>query len=227
MKLLRSLSLVFSLAVIGVPASAAVPLEIYDTNLSVSFGTVGGKLLLHPDMLTFLDVERPETSMAVSKQTIRSLSNENDVVTLELSEPVNDRAGRTTRMILRFATPSEAAAVNRWYQGEVASAGREAATRTAQAENVYSAKRDKFFGSTWGQLIITDDRLIFESTDNASDSRRWEFTEIKELKQKNPYEIEIKPFRGDNYNLKLSGKGLDADKFNQLARKVAQARSRR
>lgn len=75
--------------------------------------------------------------------------------------------------------------------------------------------------------MITNDQVIFDSTDNISDSRRWAFRDIKELKLKNPYELEIEPFDGGKYSLELVGQGMSSDQYRTLVDRVTRARTSR
>ncbi len=55
-------------------------------------------------------------------------------------------------------------------------------------------------------------------------SRRWQLKDIKEIKLKNPYEIEIDPFIGGKYTLRLDGKGMDNSEFKTIVDRVTAAR---
>jgi hypothetical protein len=116
-----------------------------------------------------------------------------------LREGVQDRAGSFTRLIVRLQTPAEGAAVQRWFggEGEDSTISQSDPAASGSAERLtFSALRSKRFRSnTDGRLIVDGERIIFESTDDASESRRWEFREIREVKLKNPYELVVQTFR--------------------------------
>ena len=62
---------------------------------------------------------------------------------------------------------------------------------------------------------------------SVSHSRRWEYNAIKETKLSNPYEIEIKPFTGDDYQLQFDGAGMDPASYRELVDRVTNARATR
>lgn len=209
---------------------AQTDLRVFRADLSVSFGGVVGKLILHPAMLTFIDDERPEASFAVEKGDIEKLENENETVRIQLRRSVRDRSGETNRVVLRLATQGEASSVARWWGGgSAASASASESSGSANNEElVFSARRKKRFRSnTAGKLMITGEQVIFESTDNIADSRRWALRDIKELKLKNPYELDIEPFDGNKYSLELVGQGMSTDQYRILVDRVTRARTSR
>lgn len=223
--------------IIGVSASllmllgvawSQTDIRVYQASLTAG-GPVPGKLVLLGDYLIFVDDDRPETSLAVPKGNIESLDNQNDTITVQLRSGVRDRAGTSTRLIVRLRTPSEGAAIQRWYGNGVTGA---AAAGSGAADNgatlTFSAQRKKRLRSNSdGQLMIDNERVIFESTDNASDSRRWELREIKELKLNNPFDLEVRTFRGEKYNLMLSGAGMDNSQLREIQERITRARTAR
>jgi hypothetical protein len=211
---------------------AQTDIRVFRADSTSGGSSVVGKLVLLPDTLAFVDDERPEASVAVPKSGIQSLENENDLVTIQLRQSVRDRAGSTNRLMMRLTTQAEASSVARWWggatTGTAAAAGGGAAEATSGDEMVFSASRKKRFrGNTAGKLIIKDDRVIFDSVDNISDSRQWALRDIKEMKLKNPYELEIDPFDGNKYTLELIGQGMSTDQYRELVNRVTQARTAR
>jgi len=69
--------------------------------------------------------------------------------------------------------------------------------------------------------------VSFESVDAADHSRRWEYRSIKEIRNPNPYELEITPFSGGSYKLLLDGSSIDPAVFKQIVDRVAAARAGR
>jgi hypothetical protein len=141
-----------------------------------------------------------------------------------LSRSIRDRAGERNRLSFRFQAHSEAAMLAEWFQGNAAAGASSANPAAAAGDMSFQARRKKRFGGAEGRLVVTSERLIFESTDKISESRQWQFKDIKELKQGNPYELEIVPFRGDKYNLELLGTPMDTQQFRQLTEGVTSAR---
>jgi hypothetical protein len=190
---------------------------------------VSGRIALLPDALVFVDDERSEGSFFSSRANVRSVSQDGETVTIQLGKSVRDRAGDTTRLIFKLSTQAEAQALARWHSGAPPEPGSGSAESDSPAKVMtFSAQRKKRLRSnTDGKLIVDHERLIFESVDNASDSRRWDLKEIKELRHRNAYELEIRPFRGEKYVLTLSGAGMDNSQFREIADRVTRARTAR
>jgi hypothetical protein len=219
---MRILTFVFLAAA---TAFAQGELRVYRGSV-VAAENVPGKLAITPDLVLFLDEERPEASFYTTRANIQSVSAEAEAVTIQLAKGVRDRSGDTTRVIVRLTTPAEAAEVQRWFSAAPAAGAN--ASSGGDGVLTFSAQRKKRLrGNTDGKLIIDNERLIFESLDNASDSRRWELKEIRELKHKNAYELEIRPFSGPKYELMLSGAGMDDSQFRQIVERVTRSRTAR
>lgn len=201
--------------------------RVYSAELSAPFGAVAGKVVVHETMLTFVDSEKPEASFTVDKSNVQSITRVGDGLVVQLKKPVKDRVGESNRLSLRLAVPSESTAVEQWLQQGVAAAPAKAGEVKAESRWSFPARRNKLLGGTDGTLVVTAERLIFESLDKAEDTRRWDLKEIKELKRKNPYEVEIIPFTGEKYELKLSGSGMETEQFRELVDRITRARSAR
>ncbi|MEP7364265.1 MAG: hypothetical protein ABI972_13505 [Acidobacteriota bacterium] len=225
MKLLAIVWFIFATSIL----SAQSEVRVLSADLGAAFGAVTGKLVVQDATLTFVDLERPEASFAVDKTNVQSITRVNDSLVVQLKQAVKDRVGDSTRLSLRIAAPNESAIVEQWFQSGLA-AGKTSAdsTKTATADRwSYPARRDKLLGGTDGTLVVTPERIIFESLDKAEESRRWDLKEIKELKRKNPYQVEIIPFQGDKYDLKLSGSGMESEQFRQMVDWITRARTAR
>lgn len=221
------MSTIISIPVITLALSTTLlaqsELQVYRGTLAAADPAPGNVALL-PDTMVFLDDERPEASFFFPRANVQDLTVDAETVTVQLRNPVRDRAGSTNRVILRLAAPGEAAALQRWFGEE----GPAVQPALGAGVLTFSAQRKKRFRSnTDGKLIIDDQRLIFESTDNATDSRRWDLKDIRELKHSNPYELEIRPFHGDRYTLSLSGSGMDNAQFREIVDRVTRARTDR
>lgn len=209
-------------------ALAQGELNVYRGTL-VAAQAVTGRIAVLPDSIVFLDDEKPEASFFATRAMISAVTPDAESVTLQLNKEVRDRSGATTRVILRLAAASEATAIQRWFASAPAAAassapdaaGSSGATLTFRAQ-----KKKRLRGKTDGKLIVDDTRMMFESTDVASDSRRWDLKDIKELKNKNPYELEIRPFRGDTYELQLTD-AMDQAQFREIVDRVTKSRTER
>jgi hypothetical protein len=227
MKYLLSLACTATLLFAQTPATnKAVAVEH-----AVPFGTVTGKLLLLGNYVIFLDEQQPESSFVVPRASIESLNAEGPTITVQTREPIRNRTGDVRRLSFRVAAGGDPAAVTGWYA--TASPGSAPATTTnagaakSADSGTYQAKHDHRIGACTGRLLVGDQLLSYESIDNVNDSRRWEYKSIKEISHPNPYEIEIKPFEGGSYKLKLEGSGMDPAAFKQLVDRVTQARAGR
>jgi hypothetical protein len=205
-------------------------LQVFRGSL-VAASPVAGRVALLSDSLVFIDDEMPASSFVVMRSNIQGLTADADAVTIQLSKEVKDRAGSTTRVILRLSAAPEAVAMQRWFASQPAVAAAAPASAAAAAESkvmTFGAQRQKRLrGKTDGKLIIDEQRIMFESVEKAEDSQRWELKDIKELKHKNAYELEIKPFVGDTYVLTITGSGMDNSQFREIADRVTRSRTSR
>ncbi len=196
--------------------------EVYRAELSVSFGAVPGKLVLHPQMLTFVDDERPASSFTFSRDKVRDFSEDKGMLVLQLSSPVRDRSGDVARIAFRMTPDTDVAAVTRWLrEGPKAAEGEPA----AGVDMNFDAKQNKLFGGSRGKLMATPTQLIYEAVDDASASRRWEYKDIKKFKRPNPYKVEIEPFSGSKLELELLGTPMDDSHVRTLSDRIAKART--
>lgn len=200
-------------------------LKVQVATLSVG-EPVSGKLAILPGTLVFVDDGKPEASFSIARENVQSISANGETATIQLAKAVKDRSGTSTRVILRFTTAGEATDLQRW-QGSAMSAGTAGASADAKTFT-YSAQRKKRFRSnTDGKFIIDGERVIFESTENASESRRWEMKEIREFKMKNLFEVEVTNSTDEKYTLTLSGQGMDSSEYRDIADRIAKARTAR
>jgi hypothetical protein len=224
---------------LGVASNAQTPVKVQKAELSIPFGVVKGKLIAVGETLVFLDEETPDASFAMDKATIRNLTEQDGVITIDTSKPIKDRSGERTRFALRL-TEGNGAMLAAWYKDATTgtSAAKTeptmirtaAATAPAPAEatgtKVYQARQKRFpVGSTDGKLVISETEIAFESLNDIKRSQRWSYRDIKEIKQSSSYLIEITPFRGDKYKLELQGEGMSSAQFKALEDRIAAART--
>ncbi|MBN2339210.1 MAG: hypothetical protein JXP48_11790 [Acidobacteria bacterium] len=205
-------------------------IRVYPASMAAG-STVAGKLVLLADNLVFVDDERPEASFSVIKTNIDSLSNDNGTITVQLRQGIRDRAGTATRLIVHMDSPEQGVDVQRWYGAResqtVMITGDDQGSSGDESTMTFSAQRKKRLrDNTDGKLIIDHERVIFESLDNASESRRWEMREIREFKLKNPFELEINTDK-EKYNLRLSGAGMDNGQHREISVRITRARTAR
>lgn len=205
-------------------------LQVFRGSL-VAAAPVPGRVALLADSFVFIDDEMPASSFVVLRSNIQGVTAEADAVTIQLNKEVKDRAGSTTRVILRLSAAPEAVAMQRWFASApaapVAAPAKESSTPDRKVMTFGAQRQKRLRGKTDGKLIIDDQRIIFESVEKAEDSQRWDLKDIKELKYKNAYELEIKPFVGDTYVLTITGSGMDSSQFREIADRVTKSRTTR
>jgi hypothetical protein len=196
---------------------------------AVPFGTAPGKLLLLGSYLVFFDEQQPEASYVVAKSIIETLTAEGSTITVRTRESVRNRAGEVRNLSFRVSAGSDPGPVTAWFGTPLPTNGAAPLTSGVKPPDAgtYQARHSHRIGGCTGRLLIGPDLLSYESIDDVGHSRRWEYKSIKEIKHPNPYAIEIKPFEGGGYDLKLEGSGMDPAAFKQLVDRVTNARSGR
>ncbi len=228
---------IFAIAFVLVFASAAVgqvsPGRSLAVEHSVPFGQIQGKLILYGDYLVFVDETQPADSFVAPRSAIESLSADGANITIQLTQPVRNRSGEVRRLSFR-ALEGDPGPVTSWYSSRPAAAAGAAASAAPAAAGaapapegakVFPASHNHRIGSCSGRLLITDDRVSYESTDSVSHSRRWELKQIREITLPNPYEINIRAFGEANYKLRLEGSGMDPATYKELVDRIAAARA--
>jgi hypothetical protein len=199
-------------------------------DLFTGAATSSGRLIVGGDQLVFLSDTNPGDSFFVPRANIQSITPERDMLTIQLREPVRDRTGERLRLSFRLLDERSSAAASAWHargaSGAVSTGPGGGAAGPASEARSYQARHKKRFGGSRGRLIVTNTGLAYESIDDASSSRRWEFRDIRELKLKNPYELEVVPSGGgDRYTLELEGQGMDKGDYDRLVDSITRARA--
>jgi hypothetical protein len=211
----------------AVAAQTKVEVKVKKAELSVPFGTVYGKLAMLGDHLLFIDEEQMDSSFAIARGEIQNITSDGGMVNIETRQPVRDRSGERSRFSFRLIEGDLVTLIN-WSQ-TTPSATQPAAGATAAGANAeqmsFPAQYSRRFGrNSRGRLIVSDNMIAYESTDRLDTSRRWQLKDIKEIKLKNPYEVEINPFVGGKYTLRLEGKGMDNSEFKTIVDRITAAR---
>jgi hypothetical protein len=228
------LILALSAATVAVYAQTGHALRVEQ---AVPFGTVQGNLLLLGDYLVFVDQQQPDASFVVPKSAIENLSADGTTVSVNLREVVRNRTGEVRRLSFRMVPGSEPGIVTGWYgAGTMAGGAPDASSPGAssaspafgrQNQSTYPARHNHTIGDCRGQLIIAPDQLAYESISDVSHSRRWQYNSIREIKNPNPYELEIRAFTGGNYKIFLDGEGINPADYKMLVERVTSARAGR
>ncbi|MBI1353527.1 MAG: hypothetical protein GC160_04215 [Acidobacteria bacterium] len=211
---------------------AQLPVEAAEAELAIPFGAASGQIATADDLLLFLNSERMDASFAIRRENIRNMSVNNNVLTVETVEAVNGSNALNFRLL-----SGDASRFSRWAQGiapatmtsgpaaAATSASAAVAPKASSVEMTYQARHNHRIGSgCTGRLLITDDRISYDSVDNIDHSRQWQLKEIKELKRKNPYKVIIDPFVGDKYELELIGGGMSSQDFQKIGSMISDSR---
>ncbi len=233
-----ALSFVCLILLSGSLSAQDVRLEVHDARLSIPFGEVQGTIVKVGEYLVFIDEDQPNNSFALRRSEVRNITAQEARVTIDLNSPVRDRSGERTSFIFQLPDQAGANAVTTWPQGTTGSSA--AATLPGQTGSTgsqsmssqgangvmatYQVTHGHLMGNCHGRLIVRQDIIAYESIDKLEDSRQWAIRDISELKLDNPYELKIKPFRGDEYSLTFDGKGMDTGVFRQLVERVTSSR---
>ena len=78
-------------------------------------------------------------------------------------------------------------------------------------------------GDQRGKLIVRDDAVSFESLSDATPSRRWAYSDIKEL-TKDSNEVKIEPYHGSKYEFQFVNPAMRDTVYNMLSDKIVAAR---
>jgi hypothetical protein len=220
---IRTLLLAAAVSAIG---AAQTEVQVLPSQLAVAFGGISGKVVLYTDAAIFVDDSQPAASFALLRANIKSLDAAENNVTVMTLKPVRDREGERSRLAFRLADAAAAATFQKWHAADTSPSASKDAPPQSQIEMQYDARHKKrFYGSNRGRLIVTAEKIIYESIDDISRSRQWRYNEIKQLKRDNPYSIRIEPFTGDDYEFELLGKPLDNADFQKLIGRITSARA--
>jgi hypothetical protein len=212
-------------------APQAQPGRAHKVELSIPFGVVPGTLVTSGDHLIFIDEQQPGDSFAVYRPEIADIRVEEGTLRVQTRRPVRDRSGERSQFNIRLVDPAGAEPVVTWSRvptQTVAASGNAPRTdeRSANA-TTFDVRHNHTFGGCTGRLIVSADRLVYESVSELNDSRQWSMSDIRELNRNSPYHLEIKPFSGNSYTFEFSGQPMDNQVYSQLVDRIAAARSTR
>lgn len=231
----KQIFMTLALAAVSVCTQAPAqpsPQQAYPAELALPFGTASGKLIVSGDHLMFVTDTNVESSFVIPRDNVQDITTDGGVITIVFKQSMRDQSGERTRAIFRFPNAADVDAITRWSKTATASQSstapsNETAGNTADHLFDYSVKHNHKLGSCTGRLMVSADRLVFESLTDVNDSRQWSMRDIKEVKHKSPYKLEVKPFTGNDYAFQFLGKGMDNADFTALTKLIAAARARR
>ena len=149
-----------------------------------------------------------------------------DVLSAELSVPLDVSKGHVVLVgddlvFVSTEDPSASFAVARSSAGSAADGDRADAIASYQAQHNHRLR-----GNCLAQVIITRERIAFESVSDLDHSRQWAYSDIRELKQDGIYKLEVTPLIGNKYDRQLVGRGMDSAQYRDLVDRIGDARSR-
>ena len=208
-------------------ARAQTALLVREAELAVPFGAAKGQLALLERQIVFVATDDASASLAIDRADIATLTRSDDVVTITTRQPLRDARGARDTFRFRVSQP---AGLVEWYEAAPSSAAsaRTPAPVTAGGPGVlasYRVRHDHVIGSCTGTLVLTPERVAFESVDEIEDSRQWMLTDLKEVEQRGAYKLQIAPYTGDKFNFELLGKGMDSGEYRRLVERLARARA--
>ena len=213
------------------PAAAQLAQQAYPVELSMPFGTAGGKLVTAGEYLIFVNDPNVERSFVIPRVNVQNVNVENGIMSVALNQPMRGEAGEPSRLSFRFTNPADAESIVRW--SKTASADRSAAApnvgepKIAGQQFSYQVKHNHRVGSCTGRLLVTADRVSYESLTDINDSRQWSMKDIKEVEHKNPYKLDIKSFTGNDYSFEFLGSAMKNEDYEDLTKSIAAARAGR
>lgn len=226
---------IISTLVLTVSVFAQANLEIYKADLSIPFGEANGKILAVSDHLVFVDDDKPEHSFAIARGNVAAISREGSILVIETKQAVADRSGMKSRFVMRVDNDG-AEKLSAWLNtGAEYVAARKTSAPTVvnspvsnRTGLIYEVQHNhRLYGNCSGRLIFGDDRISFESADDRDHSRQWLFTDIKKLKRKSPYKLDVQTFDGEGYSLEILGSGIDITDSKTIEDKIAAAKTAR
>jgi hypothetical protein len=161
----------------------------------------------------------------------------NGVLSIELKQPIPIRDGSRSRFDLRALGELDAAAVERWFaqpgpQSALASSspgtGAMAGSATAASAGALSFDAEhqrRFGGNRNGKLVFTAQGIAWESLNDATQSRTWEYKAIRRLDRKNPYEVIVDTFSDGKYVFKMTTKPMGNEDYSTITDYLATARA--
>ncbi len=138
---------------------------------------------------------------------------------------------------MRLSTEGDTAAIERWFNSPLgAGAGASPAAApaladqstqaTSASELSYLAEHRKRFGrSSSGKLVFNQTGVVWESLNDATESRTFAFKSIRRFERKNPYELEIDTFSEGKYSFRFTGSPLGNEDFKTVTDMLTKGRA--
>lgn len=223
---------IFSVAGARTALSQPAP-KVYPAELALPFGTATGKIVPSGDYLIFVADPNIENSFVIPRDRVQNVTMDGGVMSVSLSRPIRVQSGEQSKLPFRFPNGGDADAVMGLLR--TASADRSPGTVPSTASGAategqlfsYQVKHNHRIGSCSGRLVVTSDRVIYESLTEINDSRQWAMKDIKEVEHKSSYKLDIKPFTGNDFAFEFIGNTMDSADFTTLTKLIVAARTSR
>lgn len=237
MSLLSKIALVLLLFG-SLPASANTDIVVFPAELSVAFETVPGRVVLAGSQVLFWSESTAYPAFYFDKGSVQRFSLTNGVLSIELKQAIPIRDGSRSRFDLRALGELDAAAVERWFSqtglqgglgpsspGGTGAAAAPGAMASAGALSFDAEHQRRFGGNRNGKLVFTAQGIAWESLNDATQSRTWEYKAIRRLERKNPYEVVVDTFSDGKYAFKMTTKPMGNEDYSTITDYLAAARS--
>lgn len=228
--------LVLLVAVLLLPfsASANTDIVVVPAELSVSFNSVPGRVVLAGDQVLFWSDSATYPSIYFYKSNVRRSSISNGVLSVELTDPTQVKTGSQSRFDFRITGGSDTASIERWFAqpagtmstASTASSSSASAGSSLAGAYTFNAEHTRRFGSNRnGKLVFTPQGVSWESLDDATQSRTWPYKSIRRFDRSNPYALVIDTFSDGKYSFKLTTKPIGNEEFSAITDYLAAART--
>lgn len=225
-----AIAIVFSASVVFAIDVTVFPAQVVGPN-----GITDGKVVIAGDQMIFVDDAQPKMSFAIPRANVRRLLSDQGTITIDLSQPLTDRYGTRTQLLLRSPEPDRLNDVVTWSGLPVASAT--VAPRTDEITDVQSARQalennrvlmyPAQHGSANGRLLVKSNGVAFESVSDATKSHSWNYTDIRSFDRKAATnEIVIKLLKGDEFSVKLTNPALTDPVYQIVTDRIVMTRER-
>jgi hypothetical protein len=198
---------------------AADQLTVHKVTLAGPSGSINGKIVGVDDYLIFVDDDQPAKSFVIPRGEIRTASNSNGAVIVEMARPVMDRYGSRSNLELRLVDPSSATVFSKWI-GVPEERGRTETTYSLDVRHDHNGN-----GGCNGKLIADDSRLRFESVTEADHSRTWNYNSLQKFDvEKDHSIIKVVPISGEKYSFNVINGATAGAMHKLVADKIVAAR---
>jgi hypothetical protein len=85
---------------------------------------------------------------------------------------------------------------------------------------------DARYGDDRGKLVVSERGLRYENVSNASRSRSWNYSQIKELHRTDNNKVKIQPYSGDDWEFRFDGPAMSDSVYKMIADRIVAARGK-